>query len=121
MLQAFKAEEDPDKKKDLEGKIDTQKIEALSDMLRDFQEIINKNYNQYKNYNDFSFIQARSADHLKEVFQEFSGMFFQGDFQLKDWFQGLSIPKVFYLKEDSKFIESLKILTANTECNSIKN
>ena len=41
--------------------MDTAKIEAFSNIINDFDDIISKNFNQYKNHNDFSFIENRTV------------------------------------------------------------
>jgi hypothetical protein len=41
-------------------KVNTYQVEALSTMIDDYDNIINKNYCVYTNYEDFSFAQSRS-------------------------------------------------------------
>ena len=43
-------------------KVDTYKIESITTMLDDFDNIIAKNYCVYTNYEDFSFAETRNKE-----------------------------------------------------------
>ena len=48
--------------------MDSYKIESISTMLDDFDNIIGKNFCVYSNYEDFSFAQSRSKEKVEEQF-----------------------------------------------------
>ena len=61
-----------DKKEDKKDEVDSYKVEALSTMLDDYENIINKNFCLFSNYEDFSFAQSRSKEKLEEQFNDFA-------------------------------------------------
>ncbi len=77
--------------------VDSYKIESISTMLDDFDNIIGKNFCVYSNYEDFSFAQSRSKEKLEEQFNQFAQANFSGAFQVKNWFNTGVLPRIFYL------------------------
>ena len=75
-------------------KINTYQVEALSTMIDDYENIINKNYCVYTNYEDFSFAQSRSQQQLENQFKDFIASNFSGDYQIKNWFNQEVLPRI---------------------------
>jgi hypothetical protein len=88
-------------------------------MIDDFDNIINKNYCVYTNYEDFSFAQSRSQAQLDAQFKEFVASTFSGDYQLKSWFNQEVLPRINLLQWNTKFLYTYKILHNNSECQLI--
>lgn len=101
--------------------VDTYQIEALSTIVDDYENIVNKNYCVYTNYEDFSFAQSRSVERLEEQFKDFVASNFSGDYQLKNWFNHDVLPKIVFLQSASKFLFTFKILHNANECHQIQN
>jgi hypothetical protein len=59
-----KTEEEDEKDDDVDVTVDSYKIEAISTMLDDFDNIVGKNFCVYTNYEDFSFANSRSKEDL---------------------------------------------------------
>jgi len=97
-------------------KIDTYQIEALTTIVDDYENIVNKNYCVYTNYEDFSFAQSRSVERLEEQFKEFVAANFSGEYQLKNWFNHDVLPRIVFLQSASKFLFTFKILHNANEC-----
>ncbi len=86
-------------------------------MIDDYDNILNKNYCVYTNYEDFSFAQTRSIQQLEASFKDFVHASFSGDYQVKNWFdQGEVLPRIIHLQQSSKFLFTYKILHNNSEC-----
>lgn len=69
LVEAEGQEEEEEGKHNEEHKkteVDSYKVEALSTMLDDFENIISKNFCLFSNYEDFSFAQSRSKEKLEE-------------------------------------------------------
>ena len=60
--------------------VDRCKIEAINTMVDDFDNIIQKNYCLYANYEDFSFAQTRNKKQLEQQFWDFVRRNFSGEF-----------------------------------------
>jgi hypothetical protein len=53
------------------AKIDSYKIQAITTMLDDFENILAKNFCQFADYEDFSFAQSRNTESLNNHFNAF--------------------------------------------------
>lgn len=51
-------------------------------MIDDFENIIQKNYCVYSNYEDFSYAETRNVEKLEEAFKSFAETNFSGNFLL---------------------------------------
>jgi hypothetical protein len=94
-------------------------VEALTNIIDDYDNIVAKNYCVYTNYEDFSFAQTRSIEKIDGQFKDFVQMNFSGDYQMKNWFEHDVLPRVTILQNNTKFIYTYKILHNNSECQLI--
>ncbi len=78
-------------------KIDSYKVDAVSTILDDFENIVTKNYCVFANYEDFSYVESRSKNQLEEQFIKFVNSNLSGEFQLRNWFIDATIPRIYYL------------------------
>lgn len=108
--------EKEDEKEEEKAKVNAYQVEALSTIVDDYENIITKNYCVYTNYEDFSFAQSRSKDALTKAFSTFVTSNLSGDYQLQDFFETATLPRVHILQQGTKFIYTYKILHHNSEC-----
>lgn len=66
-----KGDDEDEKEDDADVQVDSYKIEAISTMLDDFDNIVGKNFCVYTNYEDFSFANSRSKEDLNGELQQF--------------------------------------------------
>jgi Kelch motif/Galactose oxidase, central domain len=101
--------------------VDSYKVESISTMLDDFDNVIGKNFCVYSHYEDFSFASSRSQDKLAEQYSAFSTSNFSGAFQVNNSFSNGVLPKIMFLQGNTKFLYQYKILHYNNEATLIQN
>jgi hypothetical protein len=51
--------------------VDSYKIQSITTMLDDFENVVSKNFCQFTDYEDFSFAQSRNTESIKNNFNFF--------------------------------------------------
>ena len=75
-----KGGKDGEAEEEKQVEVDSYKVESISTMLDDFDNVIGKNFCVYSHYEDFSFASSRSQDKLAEQYSAFSTSNFSGAF-----------------------------------------
>ena len=108
-------------KEEATGKVDSYQIGAMATMLDDFENILAKNFCQFANKQDLSFMENRSAEKIQTEFGKFYDNHFTGDFQVKNWFNANVLPRLYFPQQNSKFIHCFKILHNIQQCILVQN
>jgi len=58
---------------------------------------------------------------INEKFKTFALFNLSGEFQIRNWFEGGTIPRIFYLQANSRLLHTYKIAHSNSDCRQIKN
>lgn len=86
--------------------VDSSKIQALNSITEHFEYILTKNFCSQSDFNDFSFVQARSKEQIEEVFGAFEASTLRGDFKARPWFVKGVLPRVFQAMENQSIFKS---------------
>ena len=119
--EAVEAEEKENNDPVVEGKVNSYKIGAMATMLDDFENILAKNFCQFANKQDLTYMQKRTQEKVENEFNKFYDIHFTGDFQVKNWFNANVLPRLYFPQQMSKFIHCFKILHNIQQCILIQN
>ena len=65
-------------------------------MLDDFENILAKNFCQFANKTDLSYLEQRNEEQVEKEFSKFYDIHFTGDFQVKNWFNSNILPRLYF-------------------------